>query len=130
MVEENKISNLIIGKAIEVHKSLGPGLLESAYKECLFYELNAAGLFVEKEKPLPIIYKSVRLDHGYRIDLLVNKKVVIEIKTVEAFTDVHLAQTLTYLKLGNYKLGILINFHVIMLKNGIKRVINSNPSSG
>ncbi|PIQ10761.1 MAG: GxxExxY protein, partial [Ignavibacteriales bacterium CG18_big_fil_WC_8_21_14_2_50_31_20] len=102
---ENELSNIIIGCAIEVHKHLGPGLLESAYQECLFYELTTKGLTVIKEKPMPIIYKDVKLDHGYRIDLLVNNKVVIEIKTVEAFTDVHTAQVLTYLKLGNYKLG-------------------------
>ena len=121
---ENELSNIILGCAIEVHKQLGPGLLESAYQECLFYELNNAGLEVTKEKPMPIVYKDVKLDHGYRIDLLVNNKVVIEIKTVEQFTDVHLAQVLTYLKLGNYKLGLLLNFHVTTLKNGIKRVVN------
>ena len=122
--EENELSNIILGCAIEVHKQLGPGLLESAYQECLFYELKRAGLDVVKEKPMPIIYKDVKLDHGYRIDLLVNNKVVIEIKTVEQFTEVHTAQVLTYLKLGDYKLGILLNFYVTTLKNGIKRVIN------
>lgn len=107
---ENELSYKIIGCAIEVHKHLGPGLLESAYRECLYYELKQLGLTVEQEKPLPIIYKEVKLDHGYRLDLLVNNKVVIEIKTIEAFTDVHTAQVLTYLTLGNYKLGLLINF--------------------
>ncbi|OIP05511.1 MAG: GxxExxY protein [Bacteroidetes bacterium CG2_30_32_10] len=121
---ENELSNTIIGCAIEVHKQLGPGLLESAYQECLFYELVNKGLTVIKEKPMPIIYKDVKLDHGYRIDLLVNNKVVIEIKTDEVFTDVHTAQVLTYLKLGNYKLGLLLNFYVTTLKTGIKRVIN------
>lgn len=121
---ENELSNIILGCAIEVHKQLGPGLLESAYRECLYYELVKAGLEVQKEKPLPIIYKEVKLDHGYRIDLLVNNKVVIEIKTVETFTDVHTAQVLTYLKLGNYKLGLLLNFYVTTLKYGIRRVIN------
>lgn len=121
---ENEISNIIIGCAINVHKQLGPGLLESAYQECLLYELQQAGLQVRKEKPMPVVYKDVRLDHGYRIDLLVEEKVVIEIKTVEAFTDVHTAQVLTYLRLGNYKLGLLLNFHVTMLKNGVKRIIN------
>ncbi|MBX9892479.1 MAG: GxxExxY protein [Chitinophagaceae bacterium] len=120
---ENELSNIIIGCAIEVHKQLGPGLLESAYRECLRYELLQAGLDVQPEKPMPIVYKEIKLDHGYRMDLLVNNKVVIEIKTVEAFTDVHLAQVLTYLKLGNYKLGLLLNFHVTTLKQGIKRVI-------
>jgi len=121
---ENTISNTIIGYAINIHKHLGPGLLESAYRECLYYELIKKDLFVEKEKPMPIIYKEVELDHGYRIDLLVERKVVIELKTVEALTNVHTAQVLTYLKLGNYKLGLLINFYVPMLKNGIKRIIN------
>lgn len=122
--QENELSNIILGCAIEVHKQLGPGLLESAYRECLYYELVKAGLDVQKEKPLPIVYKEIKLNHGYRIDLLVDNKVVIEIKTVEAFTEVHTAQVLTYLKLGNYKLGLLLNFYVKILKNGIKRVIN------
>ncbi len=121
---ENEISNKIIGCAINVHKQLGPGLLESAYQECLLYEIRKAGLKVIKEQPMPIVYKDVKLDHGYRIDLLVEEKVVIEIKTVEDFTDVHTAQVLTYLRLGNYKLGLLLNFHVTMLKNGLKRIIN------
>jgi GxxExxY protein len=123
-VTENEISNKIIGCAIEVHKLLGPGLLESAYRECLYYELIKNGFAVDKEKPMPIVYKEVKLDHGYRMDLLVDHKVVIEIKTIEAFTDVHTAQVLTYLRLGNYKLGLLINFHVALLKDGIKRIIN------
>jgi GxxExxY protein len=121
---ENELSKIIIGCAIEVHKQLGPGLLESAYQECLYYELKRADLIVEKQKPMPIVYKEVKLDHGYRIDLLVEKKVVIELKTVEALNEVHTAQILTYLKLGNYRLGLLINFHVAMLKNGLKRIIN------
>ncbi len=123
-MDVNEISKLIIGFAIEVHKKLGPGLLESAYQECLYYELKKAGLKIEKEKPMPIIYKEVKLDHGYRIDLLVEDNVVIELKSVEALTDVHFAQVLTYLKLGEYKLGLLINFNVKLLKNGIKRIIN------
>jgi GxxExxY protein len=122
-MNENELSSKIIGCAIEVHKQLGPGLLESAYQECLLYELKAAGLQVQKEKPMPIVYKEVRLDHGYRLDLLVENKVVVEIKTVEALNEVHVAQVLTYLKLGNYKLGLLLNFHVATLKSGIKRVI-------
>ena len=124
MKDINEISKAIIGFAIEVHKKLGPGLLESAYQECLFYELKNVGLRVEKEKPMPIVYKEVNLDHGYRIDLLVEENVVIELKSVESLTDVHFAQVLTYLKLGNYKLGLLINFNVKLLKNGIKRIIN------
>jgi GxxExxY protein len=121
--DENSLSNIIIGCAIEVHRHLGPGLLESAYQECLYHELLLAGLSVQKEKPMPIVYKDVKLNHGYRIDLLVNNKVVIEIKTVEVFTNVHTAQVLTYLKLGNYKLGLLLNFYVTSLKSGIKRII-------
>jgi GxxExxY protein len=121
---ENELSTKVIGCAIEVHKQLGPGLLESAYQECLYYELVKAGLNVQKEVPRPIVYKEVKLDHGYRIDLLVENRLVIEIKTVDAFTDVHTAQVLTYLKLGNYKLGLLLNFNVSTLKNGIKRIIN------
>ncbi len=120
---EDDISRIIIGCAIEVHKNLGPGLLESAYQECLCYELKKKGLKIQKEKALPVIYKEIKLDQGYRIDILVENKVVIELKTVECFTDVHSAQVLTYLKLGEYKLGLLINFHVSLLKNGIKRFI-------
>ena len=122
-MKENEISKIIIGCAIEVHKQLGPGLLESAYQKCLYYELKKKGLIIKKERAMPIVYKDIKLDHGYRIDLLVEEKVVIEIKTVDFFTDVHIAQVLTYLKLGNYKLGLLINFHVSLLKNGLKRVI-------
>lgn len=121
---ENELSNKIIGCAIEVHKQLGPGLLESAYQECLYYELRLLGLDVKKEKPMPVIYKDVKLEHEYRIDLLVENKVVVEVKTVETLNDVHIAQVLTYLKLGNYKLGLLLNFQVTTLKNGIKRVAN------
>lgn len=123
--ELNTISYKIIGLAIEVHKQLGPGLLESAYKECLYYEIVNAGLAVERQKILPIIYKDIKLDHGYRIDLLIENKIVIELKTVETFTDVHFAQILTYLKLGEYPLGLLINFHSKILKNNIKRFINT-----
>lgn len=120
---ESELTTIIIGCAIEVHKQLGPGLLESAYKECLAYELIQLGLKVEREKPMPIVYKDIKLDHGYRIDLLVENRIVVEIKTVESFTDVHTAQVLTYLKLGNYKLGLLLNFQVSVLKNGIKRLV-------
>jgi GxxExxY protein len=121
---ENELSNKVIGCAIEVHKLLGPGLLESAYRECLYYELINAGLNVQKEVPRPIVHKNIKLDHGYRIDLLVENKLVVELKTVESFADVHTAQVLTYLRLGNYKLGLLLNFYVATLKSGIKRVIN------
>jgi GxxExxY protein len=121
---ENEISNIVIRCAIDIHKALGPGLLESAYQECLFYKLRKEGLKVEKEKPMPLVFEEVKLDCGYRIDLLVENKVVIELKSVEALNDVHLAQTLTYMKLGNYKLGLLMNFNVSLLKHGIKRVVN------
>ena len=122
---ENEIASLVLGSAIEVHKALGSGLLENAYKECLFYKLKQEGLHVVKEKSMPVYFESVQLECGYRIDLLVENKVVIELKSVEALHPVHLAQTLTYLKLGNYKLGLLINFNVTYLRQGIKRVANN-----
>jgi len=109
---------------MEVHTALGAGLLENAYKECLFYKLNKSGFYVEKEKPIPLIFEDIKLEVGYRIDILVENKLVLEIKSVEALTDVHLAQTLTYLKLGNYKLGLLMNFNVVRLKDGLKRIVN------
>jgi len=121
---ENEISKVIFDAALKVHKSLGPGLLESSYEECLFYELNKTGLFVEKQKPLPLVYEEVKLDVGYRIDLFVEKRVIIEIKAVETFNDIHLAQVLTYLKLSDCKLGLLINFNVTLIKDGFKRVVN------
>ncbi len=121
---ENEISEKIIGCAIEVHKSLGPGLLESAYLECLLYELQKAGLHVEKQKPLPLIYKEVKLDVGYRIDLIVESKVIIEVKSIEALNDIHIAQVLTYLKLSGCKLGLLMNFNVLRLIDGLKRLVN------
>jgi GxxExxY protein len=120
----NELTGKIIGLAIEVHTALGPGLLESSYKECLYYKIGKSGLYVEKEKPMPLVFEGVKLECGYRIDLLVENKIVIEIKSVDALNDIHLAQTLTYLKLGNYKLGLLMNFNVVKLKDGIKRVIN------
>lgn len=103
---------------------MGPGLLESSYEECLFYELVKRDLTVQKQKPLPLVYKEVKLEIGYRVDLLVENKVIIEIKSVEALNDVHLAQILTYLKLSDCKVGLLINFNVSLLKNGIRRVVN------
>ena len=107
-----------------VHNELGPGLLENAYKECLYYRLIKIGLVTEKERPMPLIFQEVKLECGYRMDLLVESKVVLEIKSVEYLNDIHLAQTLTYLKLGNYKVGLLLNFNVAKLKDGIKRIIN------
>ena len=122
---ENELSRIVFDCALKVHQSLGPGLLESAYEECLFYELRKIGLNVEKQKTLPLIYEEVKLDVGYRIDIIVENKLIIEIKSVEALNDVHFAQLLTYLKLTNCKLGLLINFNVSLIKNGVKRVVNN-----
>lgn len=123
-MDENEISKIVFESALKIHKVLGPGLLESAYEECLFYELKKYDLKVEKQKQLPLIYEEVRLDVGYRIDIIIEDKFIVEVKSVEALTDVHLAQLLTYLKLSNCKLGLLINFNVSLLKNGVRRVIN------
>ena len=122
-MEINTITHEILDSAYKVHSALGPGLLESAYQACLAYELKKKGLKIEVEKALPLIYEEVHLETGYRIDILVENKVVIELKTVEAFTDVHTAQVLTYLKLSKSKVGLLLNFHTKSLKNGIKRLI-------
>ena len=122
---ENNLATNVIGLAIEVHKELGPGLLESSYQECLYYELVNHGFKVEKQKTLPLVYKEVQLEAGYRIDLIVENKLIIEIKSVESLNDIHLAQTITYLKLSKCKLGLLMNFNVVKLKEGIKRVINT-----
>lgn len=122
---ENNLATEIIGLAIKVHRRLGPGLLDSAYKECLYYEIANAGFSVEEEKALPVIYDEIKLECGYRLDILVDNKLIIEVKAVEALNEIHLAQTLTYLKLAQCKLGLLINFNVLLLKDGIKRVINS-----
>ena len=122
-MELNDLTATILKCAYSVHSALGPGLLENAYEECLFYELKQAGLNVERQKALPLIYKEVKLDAGYRVDLLVENKIVIELKSVETLNDVHIAQVLTYLKLSNCKIGLLINFNVKSLKNGIKRLI-------
>jgi len=115
---------VIVNCAYRVHTALGPGLLESSYEECLFYELQKVGLNVEKQKPLPLIYGEVKLEIGYRIDLMVNNKVIVEIKSVDALNEIQMAQTLTYLKLSGCKLGLLINFNVALIKNGIRRVVN------
>ena len=122
---ENEIGKIIVDCALKVHKALGPGLLESTYEACLRYELMQAGMVVEQQKALPVIYNEVKLECGYRIDLLIENKVVIEIKSVEALNDVHLAQILTYLKLSECKLGFLINFNVALIKAGIRRVVNN-----
>ncbi|MBK8609452.1 MAG: GxxExxY protein [Chitinophagaceae bacterium] len=119
----NDLTYQIIGATYKVHSALGPGLLENAYKECLCHVLQKEGLFVEKEKALPLIFETVKLDAGYRFDLLVENKVIIEIKAIETFTDVHTAQVLTYLKLSGCKVGLLLNFNVADMKKGIKRLI-------
>ena len=121
---ENEISNKVIGLAMEVHTALRPGLLESAYKECLFYKIKKSGLYVEKEKRMLLLFEEVKLECGYRIDLLVENKLVMELKSVEALNDVHFAQTLTYMRIGNYKLGLLMNFNVFRLKDGLQRIVN------
>lgn len=120
-MEINQITEKIIGCAIEVHKTLGPGLLESAYEECLSYELQNAGLKIDRQVAVPVIYKDIKLECGYRIDILVENLVVIELKSIEAFAPVHEAQILTYMKFANKNIGLLINFNVTLLKNGIKR---------
>ena len=122
---ENELSRVVFDSALKVHQALGPGLLESAYEECLYYEIKKTGLFVEKQKPLPLVYEDVKLDIGYRIDILIENKLILELKSVESLNDVHFAQILTYLKLTNCKLGLLINFNVSLIKNGIKRVVNN-----
>jgi GxxExxY protein len=124
MITEEEISKIVFECALRVHKVLGPGLLESAYEECLFYELKKTNLKVEKQKPLPLIYEEVNLEVGYRIDIIIEDKFIVEVKSVEALNDVHLAQLLTYLKLSDYKLGLLINFNVKLLKDGVRRIIN------
>ena len=121
---ENELSKIVFDLGLKVHRVLGPGLLESAYEECLYYEIKKYGLLVEKQKALPLIYEDIKLEAGYRIDLLVEKKLIIEIKSVEALNDLHLAQTLTYLKLSGCKLGLLINFNTVLFKNGIRRIVN------
>lgn len=123
-ISENDISRIVYEAGFLVHKTLGPGLLESAYEECMFYELNKHNLLVEKQKPMPLIYDEVKLDVGYRLDFLIEKKFVLEIKSVETLNDVHLAQIPTYLRLSNCKPGMLINFNTLQFKNGVKRVIN------
>ena len=120
----NELTSSVIESAIKVHKELGPGLLESSYKECLAYELSKKGFIVEKEKPVPLIYQEVKLECGYRLDLLINDELILEIKSVDTIADIHIAQVLTYMKLINKKYGLLLNFNVLLLKNGIKRLIN------
>lgn len=125
----NAVTEQIIGAAMEVHRALGPGLLESAYEACLVYELRERGFRVEQQKPLPVVYKGVQLDCGYRLDVVVDGCVIVEIKAVEKLTTVHEAQLLSYLRLLDCRVGLLLNFHCTMLKNGIRRIVNEFPSS-
>ncbi len=122
--EFDNLTGRILKNAYEVHTALGPGLLENAYKECLCYKLTKDGLFVEKEKPIPLVFEGIKLEVGYRLDILVENSIVLELKSVEMLNDVHSAQVLTYMRLGNFKIGYLMNFNVSSLKNGIKRFVN------
>ena len=124
-MSENEIARIIVNSALNVHKELGPGLLESAYESCLVHELIKEGLSVETQKPLPLFYKGNKIDCGYRLDVLVEEKVVVEIKSIEELSNIHTAQLLTYLKLSNCHLGLLINFNVLLIKHGIKRIVNN-----
>ena len=121
---ENEIAKIVFDAGLKVHRALGPGLLESAYEECLYHELLKTNLTIHKQKPLPLIYENIRLDAGYRVDFLIENKLIVEIKSVEAIHELHMAQILTYLKLSNCKLGLLINFNTVLFKDGIKRIIN------
>jgi GxxExxY protein len=125
----NKITETIISAAITVHRILGPGLLESAYEACMVYELAQAGMKIEQQKPLPIVYQEVKLDCGYRLDLMIESEVIVEIKSTEKLLAIHQAQLLSYLKLSGCKVGLLINFNVKVLKDGVKRVVNNFPDS-
>ncbi len=120
---ENELSFITIGCAIDVHKDLGPGLLESVYQEALVHKLRKKGLFIEKEKPIPLVFEEIKLNCGYRIDIMVENKLIIEVKAVGSLANIHIAQVLTYLKLSRCKLGLLINFNETILKKGIKRII-------
>ena len=121
------LTEQVIGACIEVHRTLGPGLLESAYEECLCHELSLRKIRFERQVPLPVQYKAVKLDCGYRMDLVIEKRIVIELKTVESLLPIHEAQLLTYLKLSGIKCGLLVNFHVPLLKSGLKRIVNELP---
>ena len=124
-MNENELSKIVVDCIFKVHKNIGPGLLESAYEECLFYELSKTGLHIERQKPLPLFYETIKMEIGYRLDFLVDNKLVIEVKAVEALNDVHKAQVITYLKLSGCKLGLLVNFNVVLIKDGIKRIVNN-----
>ncbi len=128
MKELNNISAEIIACAMRVHRALGPGLLEKAYHQCLVHELKKSGLQVEVEKQMPLVYDEISVDTGYRIDLIVENKIIVELKAVESLNEIHISQTLTYMKLSNCELGLIINFNVTLLKQGIKRLINTSAS--
>jgi len=123
-MSENEIAKVVFECGLKIHKALGPGLLESAYEECLCYELNKNGVSFERQKTLPLIYEAINLDIGYRVDIMIENKFIIELKAVESLTDIHFAQIVTYLKLSGCKLGLLINFNSLLFKDGVKRVIN------
>ena len=125
----DQISHRIIGAAIEVHRHLGPGLLESAYQSCLVFELRQLGVKLEEQKPLPVVYKQVKLDCGYRLDLIVEDEIIVEIKAIEKLLPIHEAQLLSYLRLAKKRVGLLMNFHVPVLKNGMKRIVNEFPDA-
>ena len=124
IMNENELSKIAVDCMFKVHKNLGPGLLESSYEECLCYELKKTGLKIDRQKPLPLQYEEVRMEIGYRVDMVIDDKLIIEIKAVEALNDVHKAQVITYLKLSGCKLGLLVNFNVALIKDGIRRVVN------
>jgi GxxExxY protein len=123
-VGDNEVGELVLGCALKVHKALGPGLLESAYETCLAHEIGKAGLEYERQRALPVVYDGLRIDAGYRIDLLVARRVVIEVKSVDKIVEVHRAQLLSYLKLGGFRVGYLLNFNVALLKSGVVRLVN------
>lgn len=124
MKTENELSGIVVDCAFKVHKALGPGLLESAYEACMVYELKKSGLRVRRQHPLPLIYDDVDMEVGYRLDILVENKLIVELKAVEGFHPLHMAQLITYLRLSEIKLGLLINFNVELIKNGIRRCVN------
>ena len=124
-MHENDLSKLVIGECLKVHSQLGPGLLESVYTECVGFKLIQIGLSVQKQVPIPVVFENVKMECGFRCDVLVENKLIIEIKAIESLNDIHLAQVLTYLKLTDIKLGLLINFNVVRLKDGIRRVVNN-----
>ena len=125
----NKITETIIGVAINIHRALGQGLLESAYEVCMVYDLIQVGMKVEQQKPLPVVYRGVKLECGYRLDLMIENEVVVEIKSIDKLLPIHKAQLMSYLKLADCKVGLLINFNVELLKDGIQRVVNNFPDS-